>query len=572
MLKRLVSKAVLATLIVTVITSMMAGCGTKPTSGDETKSTTTQPAVSQNKFPLYTERKDTKGMSIDEILKGDIIYAVPNINFPISEKPITITVLKPATQDEVDLNTMPVLADYEKKTNIHIEWSTPDSADFENKYNLIMSSGQIPDVVMSPPQGDIEKYGQQGLFIELNKYIDENMPNLKQILEEKQVVKKSITTDEGKIFAIPEINTFVTGNNVMMVRQDWLTKLGLQMPVTTDDWYNVLKAFKTINPDNVWPMSAYGPYEIRCNISAWGVFPEGFYAAPADGLMQPKDGKMHYGPIESLYKDGLAWLNKLYKEGLIDPEFVTNDDKAFQAKVMNDQVGAWRGWINSDMYVLNETAKKNGKADLNIVEAPYIKGPNGDQVHMWRNGDANPNAMVITKANKYPKETAIWADYWFSEWGRTYVYGIENVTYTVGSDGEPKWTDYVVKNPDGKTTNQARSAITFGRSNWPCVFQPWSLTGSTVAPEIEEGRKKYRPSETMVNPLPVGLSFSQADNDLISNKMNDINTYVDEMFVKFLTGKEPLSNWDNYVNEVNKMGMPQLLEIYNKSYEKWLKR
>ena len=200
-----------------------------------------------------------------------------------------------------------------------------------------------------------------------------------------------------------------------------------------------------------------------------------------------------------------------------------------------------------------------------------MKGPNGDQVHMWRNTDGDP-AVVITKANKYPKETAIWADYWYSEWGRTYVYGIENVTYTIGEDNQPHWTDYVTKNPEGKTTNQVRGSITFGRGMWPCVYQPWSLTASTVPQEIEDGRVKYRKEELLTNPLPQGLSFSSADNDLISQKMTDITTYVNEMFVKFVTGKEPMTNWDAYVKKIDDMGMPELLEVYNKSYDNWKSR
>lgn len=567
------TKAVFVLLVITMMASLFVGCGEEKDEPAVVKTTQTQAPVEQkNTIPLYTERKDTKGMSIDDILKGDIIYSVPNINFPISKEPITLTFMKPAIQDDADMDKMPILADYEKKTNIHIEWNTPQAADFEDKYNLLMASGQYPDAIFSVPETDIEKFGQQGLFIQLNDLIDQNMPNLMDVLSTNANAKKIITTDEGKIFGMPFVNCFVTGNNVMMVREDWLKKLGLNMPETIDEWYNVLKAFKAMDPENIWPMSSYGQYEIRCQISAWGVFPEGFYAAPTDGLCQPKDGKMHFGPIEPLYKEGLEWLNKLYKEKLIDPEFITNDDKAFQAKVMQDKVGAWRGWVNGDMYVLNETAKKNGKTDLHIIEGPIIKGPHGDQVHMWRNTDASANGMVITKNNKYPKETAIWADYWYSEWGRTYVYGVENVTYTVDSSGQPRWTDYVVKNAEGKTSNQVRGSVTFGRNAWPCVFQPWTLTGSTLPQDIEDGRVKYRKEELLVNPLPQGLSFSTSDNDLISSKMNDINTYVDEMFVKFVTGKEPLANWDAYVKEVNDMGMPQLLEIYNKSYEKWMTR
>ena len=308
------------------------------------------------------------------------------------------------------------------------------------------------------------------------------MPNLKANLEKYPFAQKIVTTDEGKMYSMPYIRQFVPGNNVMMVREDLLEKHGLDMPVTTDDWYNVMKVFK--EKEDMTPFSGYGEAGKGMNaaismVSAWGVYPSGLYIAEK---LEPKDNKVHYGPIEPLYKEGIEWLRTLYAEGLIDPEIVTNDPEAFQAKVLQNKVGCWRGYVNGDMAVLNDTAQKEGRSEdeFRIREAPIMQGPNGNQIHVWPDDMAMSNGMVITAKNKYPEETAKWADYWYSEIGQTYVYGIENVTYTIDENGEPKWTDWVLDNPDGKSMNEARGAITFGRSVWPTVFQPWSLTSATV--------------------------------------------------------------------------------------------
>ena len=149
---------------------------------------------------------------------------------------------------------------------------------------------------------------------------------------------------------------------------------------------------------------------------------------------------------------------------------------------------------------------------------------------------AMPNGMVITAKNKYPEETAKWADYWYSEIGQTYVYGIENVTYTIDENGEPKWTDWVLDNPDGKSMNEARGAITFGRSVWPTVFQPWSLTSATVADYVEEGRKEHRDPRRW--PILWYQDFhSHKENAIISQKLTDIETYVDETVLNFIIKK-----------------------------------
>ena len=191
---------------------------------------------------------------------------------------------------------------------------------------------------------------------------------------------------------------------------------------------------------------------------------------------------------------------------------------------------------------------------------------------MWPDNEVVPNAMAISASNKHPEETAMWADYWYGKVGQTYVYGVENVTYTIDDKGEPQWTDFVLKNPDGLTMNEARGAVTFGRSTWPTVFQPWSLTSSTVEDYVEEGRKQYRDQDQFVQPMVPGLSFTEKENDVISQKLNDIETYVDESLVNFIIGNKPMTEWDSYVQEVNHMGMDEVIGIYQDAYDRWQKR
>ena len=120
--------------------------------------------------------------------------------------------------------------------------------------------------------------------------------------------------------------------------------------------------------------------------------------------------------------------------------------------------------------------------------------------------------------------------------------------------------------------NEARGKVTFGRSIWPTIFQPWSLTAATVADYIEEDRIKYRDPSKFVEPMVPGLSFSPEENSLISQKLTDIQTFVDEALVNFIIGKKSMSEWDSYVKTVKDMGIDEIINIYQQSYERWLKR
>ena len=539
-----------AALVVCVLgLAVFAGCGKKETSG------TKQPAGNQ-------ETNQAAGDS----------------GFPISDKTITLEIMKPLVMYDTDYSKMPVLQDYEKKSNIKIKWNTPAAADFTSKYNLVMSSGKLPDAIIAMPADDIEKYGQQGALIDINELIDQNAPNLKKVINEFPDAKKVITGTGGKVYSMPFVYRERWGNDVLIIREDWLKKLNLDMPVTTEDWYKVLKAFKEKDPNgngkpDELPFSGDGIGDLMKFAMTWGMHDNGnsetfegkFYSAEK---LYPQDGKVHYSPIEPRYKEMVEWLNKLYQEDLIDPEIVTNDNKAFQAKMTQNLVGATRGVFGGDLITMNDTAKMNGDSEFHLNVAPVAKGPHGDQFHTITDPSALPQGFVVTRDNKHPVETVKWADYWYSEEGQAKMWGEEGKSYTM-VDGKPQWTDFILKNPDGRTVDEAWGSLTPGRSIWPTVWLPSDLTLQRDSEEVRTAKTDILTSETLVEPLPPRLSFSQKDNDRRKQLMTDINTYVNESVTNFIVGKQPISDWDKYVEKVQKMGIDEVIKIYQKAMNDW---
>lgn len=594
--KNRIVKLIALTIAVFTLFTAVAGCGnSQKESESKTTDSLTNVSTAETASPSPTATANpadaasiakygigniNAGKTVEEILKaGDFIIPTDNIKFPISQTPITLKAFRVFKNLDVELSEMPVLQDYEKKTNIHIEWTTPPNAAYKDKFNLMMASGDLPDIIIGFPGSQLEQvemYGDQGVLVELSNLIDKSAPNVKELFAQTPAIKKMVTTDAGKIYSLPYVMGDTPGNYTLMARQDWLTKLNLQPPTTTEEWYAVLKAFKTLGPD-VSPFSSYGIGGVESLIAAWGLVND-FYIADSDKKVYPKDNKIHYGPIESRFKEGLEWVIKLYNEGLIDPESVTNDAKAFQAKVLNDKVGAWRGQTNGDMQVLNDTAKKNGKSEdqFNIVEMPIMKGPYGDQIHFWaddyKGAAGQQGAFCITNTNKYPNESIQWADYWYSKVGRTFVWGINGVIYNFNKDGEPEYTDYVMKNPNGKSMNEVRGSISIGRGLWPSVVGAHSLVVSMYPPEVEANRIKYRLPELMTRPLPYGLSFTQSENDKLARFETDVKTFVGENLINFIIGKKPISEWDSYVAKVKSMGIDEMIKVYQDSYDRWAKR
>ncbi len=148
------------------------------------------------------------------------------------------------------------------------------------------------------------------------------------------------------------------------------------------------------------------------------------------------------------------------------------------------------------------------------------------------------------------------------------MWGEEGKSYTM-VDGKPQWTDFILKNPDGRTVDEAWGSLTPGRSIWPTVWLPSDLTLQRDSEEVRTAKTDILTSETLVEPLPPRLSFSQKDNDRRKQLMTDINTYVNESVTNFIVGKQPISDWDKYVEKVQKMGIDEVIKIYQKAMNDW---
>jgi putative aldouronate transport system substrate-binding protein len=145
--------------------------------------------------------------------------------------------------------------------------------------------------------------------------------------------------------------------------------------------------------------------------------------------------------------------------------------------------------------------------------------------------------------------------------------GIEGVHYT-NKNGALTFTDYVLKNPNGLSPKQACGTFSIGQSVGPYILvkeQPEALDDAAVKetkqkliiPYIEESKKYVLPN----------LAFEAKDDETRRAVMADVQTYVDEMIIKFILGQEPIENWDKYVQKVKGMGIDKVVQVYQKAFD-----
>jgi putative aldouronate transport system substrate-binding protein len=484
--------------------------------------------------------------------------------------------LNPNAQAVVQsLSDVAMVQEWEKKTNVKFDFEHPTGtgADAQQQFGVMVASNVLPDLIvwnMSNFQGGPAKLYQDGTIIKLNDLIDQHAPNLKKILEENPLIAKQIKADNGDIYVFPNLKVGDHGKyktfSGQMIRKDWLDELGLQLPETIDEWELVLKTIK--EKKGVIPYTSekdmlLGSKSSMDFIGAYGIGKD-FYL---------NGDKIQYGPLQPAFKDYLARMQKWYQEGLIDPDYASNDNKAKEAKITSGKAAATFGYIGGSMGAwLPSLQQADPKAMLSAVQYPVLN--KGDEPKFTETGwDYSNTGAVITSANKNPEATIKALDYLFSEEGAMLKnFGIDGTTYTL-VDGQPKFTDLIMKNPDGLPIGQAMAKNFIANYPFPGPDddryndQYYSLD---VQKEAVKAYAKFAKNSASVLIPPVSLTPEEASE--FSKIMTDVDTYRSEIVTKLIMGTSSLDSFDKAIEQFKKMGIERAIEIQQAAFDRFNKR
>ncbi|WP_106769751.1 extracellular solute-binding protein [Paenibacillus faecalis] len=502
---------------------------------------------------------DSKAASGSSTAEG-----VKKEGFPIVEEPLT---LKMMSQDAgvADWNKMPALQEMEKLTGIKMEYQLVPIDSFETKKNLVFASGDVPDVFYAADLRPAEQvtYGSQGVLIPLEKYIDEGYaPNIKKVFDENPDVRKSFTTPDGHIYALPFIdNGAVWYRSPMWYNGKFLEALGVtELPKTTEELYTLLKRFKEEDPNgngkqDEIPLTSVQLDDLRMYFFGfWGMYSEQIYS--------DKDGKVHYAPQEEGYKGYLTFMNRLWEEELLDHETFSQTPEQKKAKGESNQIGLF-----NDYYP--HFTMGGEPSDEHPLMTPVASEIAGSPVYGMHPGMSTNGTFAITNKNPNPEATMRWVDYLYGYEGATlFGQGPENVLwkYTDKENRVKEWLPV----PGGGDREEYRGTLTpnFG-----------ILTPGISDPELGKGLRsdfdEWLEKENAEKLKPIGKApfpnvyLTNEEQSEASALMSDLNTYVEQMEAKFVTGQEPLSNWDSYVAQVKKMGSDRIVELYQGAYDRW---
>lgn len=458
----------------------------------------------------------------------------------------------------------------EELTGVHINWREESYTDPKQKMNLMFSTGDTEDIVWDAwkhASGGPKKLLDEGLIVSLNPYIEKYAPNLKKLLQETPGLLEQISTDDGRIFMFPTIrlDPITRANSGFAIRKDWLDRAGLPVPETIDEWYIMLKTFQDMDMNgNGLKDECFVSMGFEKTSQSMDNFAVA-YGLVAGTDLYVKDGQVKYGAYEPEFKDFVAEMAKWYSEGLLDPEFSTQDSKQFDSKMVNDMGGAYYGSLSGNMGKFITARSDDSEYDL--VPAPMPKAPDG-KVHTGISGYGQmvPHGASICSTNENIVETVKWLDWHYSEEGTAlYNWGIEGQSYEV-VDGKNQFTDLITNNPDGLSKDEADARYAGGvLTQMPIVEDPEVFLALKSLPQQKAASQLWCQADTswLLSPL----YFDSETTTENANIMSEIKTYVAEQFNKYVMGIESMDTFDQFQQQLKNMGIETVLANYQASYD-----
>ena len=357
-----------------------------------------------------------------------------------------------------------------------------------------------------------------------------------------------------------DINDYVP--DYLYIRQDWLDHLGLEMPKTVDELYDVLVAFKEQDANGNGDPGDEIPLATKNGIWQLYYLMTGFGYDTNSLWYVDENSEVHYAAVEEQYKEMLTFLNKCYAEGLISDDL---DGTMLTQNITEDKVGIVCHDPADNMASSDDLAM-TGNPNCDYEFMPVIQSDENGTAQMTKRS-LTWHYYGITSACENPEVAIQWIDYVYAseDGSMLYNYGIEGLTYEYDDNGEIQFTDLVTNN---ETYTSAFSALR-SVGAWPTYF----INDSGEAfMKIFEGTKVETACKAAYNnmrdPFPEMLGTAE-ESEIYTSIWPDLSTYLNEMFTAFVIGTEPLDNFDKYVETANSMGMQDVIEVKKAQYARY---
>lgn len=533
---------------------------------------------------------ENTGSADTQASSGTGSVEVNETGYPITSEEITVTAAGPMPSGCEDWSQLAVIDEYAKRLGIRLDCDFYET-DWETQLTLKVAGDELPDMLIgcSMNVSDVNEWGGEGYFLDLSQYMD-LMPNLKAYFDQYPELEAYCTTSDGHIYGLPKLKVDMTDRLTRsFINKQWLDNLGLSMPTSIDEYYEVLVAFKEQDangngdPDDEIPLlftSDSGGYTAleKTLLDAYGIFT----TDPNYVLQADESGKVELANINDTYKEYLKFMHRLYAEGLMEQEAFTITGDEITTKQQGDVYGSFGCgsapfvMANKDIsYDANWMALSGMSSELHPKREASIASPVQNSILVAVNGNT-----------EYPEALARFIDYFYTEEGMlSATKGYDGVTFDMVQDDLLGTEVPEMRIPDGYTSGEEfrykgailNEALNLVEKN---IDRQAMFESDREVLEKPEFVEKYgwaarvidafkSDDVTGVEAYPV-VSYTSDEVEERGAVYKDITTYLKQARAQFITGELDLDkDWDTYVNTLNQMNLGRLLEIEQAAYDRY---
>jgi putative aldouronate transport system substrate-binding protein len=465
-----------------------------------------------------------------------------------SGKPTEISIFANQQGAQAVDPTNEVLMAIEKKTNtkLNITWVPFNS--INEKTKVALASGDLSDLtyVGNVYDSQVVQMANSGAFWDLT-------PLLKDYKTLSALPKETWDNAKikGKNYGIPRPRP-LEGAWGVHVRKDWLDKLGLKVPESMDDIYAVAKAFTEKDPDGNGKPDSYG---LTGNVDAEGMGALGWVEnvfVGATGKWKLKDGQLVPVIFEPGQKLALEWLKKAYDEKILTPDFAVMKSTQAREQYMANKAGVFGSALNPQWLYTDALRKIDPKADS--YPLTYVVGPDGK----FAGKDSGLAGMYVIPKTvpeaKVKKILELMDTGYAEEVATISQFGLADKHYTI-KDG------FKVATEQAKTDN-----IPDVTNNMLQIFQMYDKYQRAyyngIPKEYYERNKKLVDDRGSISKPDIGLGLISQTALTVGP---DLYKKIQDMKIKVILGKEPMSAWDEYVAKLKTD--PQFVKIIQETNE-----
>lgn len=427
-----------------------------------------------------------------------------------------------------------------------------DTEQWAQRKQELLKGEDLPDVLFKAElsSSEIRDLHQKGHIIDLKPYLETCAPDLWKLLQEHPEWEKSITMEDGTIPALPAIN-LLQNNDAMWINTSWLKKLNLEMPTTAEELTEVLRAFKTEDPNGNYqqdevPLTFLGMWELRFLGHAFGIVDNDYYVREQDGVV-----------TSSLTSDEnrafLTWLHQLWEEGLLDPNGFNQTDNLRQITDENKTIPY--GMLLS-ITPLTIVPQKAGTQFSMMEPLKY----DGKQVYRDLAGDLVRGTFAITSACKEPEKLVAWVNTLYTEAGsRLAYYGAEGEDYLWNEDGMWEWSTSLETVANEilplHTISEGGTAPGYADALFQLNYREEDIRKSV---EALNNLKQF----SVIPYPPVNLDAETEQK--IAAIQNDLSRYAETAMARFVAGDIELTdeNWELFCKTAAEKGLQEMINIW----------